>query len=337
MMSDSRSQAAVGRRWRGSVVALCGGVGGAKLALGLSRVLSPDALTIVTNTGDDFEHLGLHAAPDLDTVMYTLAGLNNPETGWGRAGESWTFMAALAALGGETWFQLGDGDLATHVERTRRLRTGETLSVVTADFARRLGVTARIVPMSDDPVRTVVHTDEGAMPFQEYFVRRRCAPCTTGISFVGAEWARPSPGFRGALAAPDLAAVIICPSNPFLSVDPMLAIPDVRRALAACHAPVVAVSPIVGQRAIKGPTAKIMAELGVPPTAVAVADHYDGLLDGFVLDRIDADQAMGVAVATHITRTVMRSLEDRETLAREVLEFARRLAKRPRRSRAGAD
>ena len=307
------------------VLALCGGVGGAKLALGLYRHLGPGRLRVVVNTGDDFEHLGLHVSPDLDTVLYTLSGRDNPETGWGRADETWSFMSALETLGGETWFRLGDGDLALHVERTRRLRAGETLSRVCDDFAGRFGIHARILPMSDDPVRTMVHTPGGRLTFQHYFVREACRPTVTGIAFEGAADARPNPEALRALADPGLEAVVICPSNPYLSIDPILALPDLRAALAACAAPVIAVSPVVGGRAVKGPTAKIMRELGVAPTGAAIARHYQGLIDGLVLDHADASQADGLAVPAAVTGSVMTSLDDRVALARVVLDFAARL------------
>ena len=312
----------------GTCVALSGGVGGAKLALGLSRILAPAQLDVIVNTGDDFEHLGLTICPDLDTLTYTLAGLNNTETGWGRAGETWTFMASLRALGGESWFQLGDGDLAIHVERTRRLAAGEPLSRVTAELTARLGIEFSVIPMSDDPVRTFVETAAGALAFQHYFVRDQCAPEVTGFEFRGAKTATPSPMALGALADPALDAVVICPSNPFISIDPILAVPGLRGAIEDAAAPVIAVSPIVGGKAIKGPTAKMMLELGVTQSAASVARHYDGLIDGFVLDSEDAAsgdeiRALGLDVLT--TNTVMQSLEDRVSLAANVLEFATKL------------
>lgn len=311
----------VGGDPNGSVVALSGGIGGAKLALGLSRVLPPERLIVVANTGDDFEHLGLAISPDLDTLMYTLAGLSDPERGWGRRDETWSFMAALAALGGESWFQLGDGDLATHVERTRRLAASETLSHITDDFCRRLGVGARILPMSEDRVRTRVRTSDGWLDFQDYFVRRRCAPEVNELAYEGAAQARPHPEFMSALADARLRAVIICPSNPYLSVDPILALPGVRAALKACPAPVIAVSPIIGGRAVKGPTAKMMRELGLPSTATAIAQHYDGLIDLFVVDHCEGEVSlpnMRVAKAA----ILMSTLADREALARAMLAFA---------------
>ncbi len=308
-----------------TVVALSGGVGGAKLALGLARVVPPEALTVIANVGDDFEHLGLAISPDIDTLTYVLAGLDDTARGWGRRGESWAFMAALAELGGESWFNLGDRDLALHVERTRRLRAGETLSQVTAEFARRLGIGARILPASDDPVCTIVETADEPLAFQHYFVREQCRPAVRGFRYDGADRGRAQPEALAALAAPDLEAVVICPSNPYISVDPILAIPGLRRALADCAAPVVAVSPIVGGRALKGPAAKMMTELGLEPTAAEVAQHYGELIDGFVLDEADACYAgavgnRGTAVLT--APTVMHSLDDKMALARAVLDFA---------------
>lgn len=309
-------------------VALSGGVGGAKLAEGLSRAMDSRELMIVANTGDDFEHLGLAISPDIDTLVYTLAGLANPETGWGMANESWTFMAALERLGGETWFRLGDKDLATHVERTRRLRGGEPLSTITADFCHRLGVAAAILPMSDTPVRTLVETPDGTLPFQHYFVHEQCRPRVTGFRFDGCEAARPHPALIEALAADCLDTVIICPSNPFISIDPILAVPGLRDALTACAAPIIAVSPIVGGRALKGPTAKMMMELGIAVDAFGVARHYQDLIDGFVLDEVDATLKPVVAdlgIAVTVTQTVMNAAERRLQLARDVLGFAKQL------------
>lgn len=315
---------------KGHVVALSGGIGGAKLALGLSRVLAPDALTVVANTGDDFEHLGLSISPDIDTLMYALAGLDNPETGWGRRGETWTFMGALEQLGCETWFKLGDADLAVHVERTRRLRSGETLSQVTAHLCQRLGVPVRIVPMSDDPVRTRIRTDDGWLDFQDYFVRCQSRPVVREIVFAGAADARPQPDVMAALADPGLRAVIICPSNPLISIDPILALPGVRQAVIACRAPVVAVSPIIAGRAVKGPTAKMLDELGVVPSAETVARRYADMIDVFVADPDDAAIVSDAGLDSEIfaTPTLMKSLADREQLARAVLDAADRAALR---------
>lgn len=302
----------------GKVVALSGGVGGAKLALGLDRVLAPGQLTIIANTGDDFRHLGLHVSPDIDTLLYTLAGLDDPVRGWGRRDETWNFMQALGQIGGETWFQLGDGDLAIHVERTRRLAGGETLSEVTDGLRRQFGIASAIVPMSDDPVRTRVETDEGWLDFQHYFVRRRCEPRVLGLDFAGADAARLAPGAAAALADPALAAIIICPSNPYLSVDPILAVPGMREALRAASAPVIAVSPIIAGQAVKGPTAKMMGELGLVPSASTVAEHYAGLIDVFVVDEADAEAEIGGA-EKRVGPTLMRNLDDKAGLARLVL------------------
>jgi LPPG:FO 2-phospho-L-lactate transferase len=312
----------------GPVVALSGGIGGAKLALGLSRVLPPGELTIVANTGDDFEHLGLAISPDLDTLLYTLAGLSDDARGWGRRCETWNFMKALGDLGGGTWFQLGDGDLATHVERTRRLAAGETLSAVIDEFRRRLGIAGRLLPMSDDPVRTKLRTDEGWLDFQDYFVRRRCEPAIREIAFAGADRARPQAQFIAALRDPLLRAVVICPSNPLISIEPILAVPGVRDALLACAAPVVAVSPIVGGRAVKGPTAKMMTELGHAPSAGEVFRRYAALLDGYVFDATDPPPAASSDLRMMAAQTVMTTLEDREALARAVLDLADSLQSR---------
>ena len=304
------------------ILALCGGIGGAKLALGLSRILAPGQLTVAINTGDDFEHLGLHISPDIDTVIYTLAGINDTERGWGLAGETWHFMESLSRLGGEAWFQLGDRDLATHIVRTQRLKAGATLSEVTGEIATRLGITARLLPMSDQPVRTMVETLDGVLPFQRYFVEQQCRPVVKAIRFEGADDATVQPDILKLLADPDLAAIVLCPSNPYLSIDPLLAVPGMRAALKASPAPVVCVSPIVGGRAIKGPTAKIMTELGLPVTVQAVAEHYRDLLDGLVIDDADADQADHLGLPVAVTGTVMQTLEDRDQLARAVLDFA---------------
>lgn len=308
----------------GRYVALCGGVGGAKLALGLAALLE-DRLTLIVNTGDDFEHLGLHISPDLDTVLYTLADVVNTETGWGRRGETWSFMSAVEQLGGPTWFRLGDADLAVHVERTRRLRAGESLSTVTAHLSSRLGVRAAIVPMSDQPVRTVVETESGALGFQEYFVRERCEPAVRRVTYEGAAGARPAPATAGALAAAELEGIILCPSNPWLSIDPMLAIPGMRDLLTAARAPIVAVSPIIAGQAVKGPAAKIMRELGLVPDAAAVARHYAGLIDGFVLDTVDASLAPAIDAPILLTGTLMTTREQKVALAWECLLFCQRL------------
>lgn len=312
-------------------VALSGGVGGAKLALGLSHVVPGDALAVVVNTGDDFRHLGLAICPDLDTLLYTLAGRVNPETGWGLRDEQWHCMAALAELGGDTWFRLGDRDLATHLARTARLAQGARLTEVTAELCAAFGVATRVLPVSDDTIATHVHTDAGLLPFQEYFVRRRAEPRVQAVEFAGAADAQPSPEVLAALQEDGLEAILIAPSNPYLSIDPLLAVPGLAAALRSSPVPVVAVSPIVGGRALKGPTAKIMAELGLSASALVVAQYYQPWIDGFILDAVDEDmradlEALGITV--HCCNTIMTTLDDRIELARAALEFARDCRKR---------
>ena len=304
-------------------LAITGGVGGAKLALGLSRVLEPDQIAFAVNTGDDFEHLGFSISPDIDTLTYTLAELANRELGWGRQDETWAFMDTLERLGGETWFRLGDRDLALHAYRTQALQAGRSLTEVTADICGTLGIPQAVLPMSDDPVRTTVLTPDGPLAFQHYFVRDRCRPAVTGFEFRGAGQARLNPRIEALL--PDLKGVVICPSNPFVSVDPLLSIGNTRALLAGLEAPVVAISPIVGGTAIKGPTAKMMKELNIPSSAAAVAAHYDGLIDGFVLDEQDRAQQDGIGVPSVVTQSVMLTLDDRIALARTTLEFLQTL------------
>ena len=309
-------------------LALSGGVGGAKLCLGLAQVLSKDEVAFVVNTGDDFEHMGLHISPDLDTLTYTLSGLSNPELGWGRNNETWNFIAAVKQLGGEAWFNLGDADLAMHILRTQMLRSGIGLTDATRSLTRNVGIEHTILPMSDDPVRTVVHTVDGDLTFQHYFVRDRCEPVVSGFSFSGAADARLSPELRARLNDPDLCGVIICPSNPFVSIDPLFAVPELGAWLRSTPIPVVAVSPIVGGEAIKGPTAKMMAELAVPATADAVARHYLDEIDGFILDDCDAELnsvIAGLEIETTVANTVMVTLSDRVELAETAIDLVRRI------------
>ncbi|MBZ9810980.1 MULTISPECIES: 2-phospho-L-lactate transferase [unclassified Mesorhizobium] len=312
------------RPGKGKVVALCGGVGGAKLAYGLSRLLG-NRLVLIVNTGDDFEHLGLSISPDIDTVLYTLSGLANRELGWGRQDETWNFMSALETIGGETWFRLGDRDLALHVERTRRLGEGETLTRIVADFAYRFEIAATILPMSNYPIRTMVATAEGMLPFQRYFVEQRCAPPVNGVVFKGSRAAVASKQVLGALEIPDLRAIVICPSNPFLSIDPILSVPGIRERIEKSSAPVVAVSPIIGGKAVKGPTDKIMAELGVPATSNAIMRHYGGLLDGLIIDTYDERDRADLSGNVRVARTLMKTDDDRGQLATAVLDFADQL------------
>ncbi len=313
----------------GHVLALCGGVGGAKLAGGLARRLDAGRLTVAVNTGDDFEHLGLTICPDIDTVLYTLAGVADPEQGWGRRGESWNCLTTLGELGGATWFRLGDRDLAVHLLRTAALASGRSLSEASEQVARGLGVEVAVIPMSDQPVRTVLQTQAGKLAFQEYFVRRRCAPAVSAIHYQGADTARISPLLLDTLKRPDLGLITLCPSNPWLSIDPILSVPGLRGHLAGAAAPVIAVSPIIGGAAVKGPTAKIMRELDVPVTAGSVAMHYRDFLDGFVLDTRDAAERPGIealGIRVHSAPVLMRTDEDRAALADEVLGFGAALA-----------
>jgi LPPG:FO 2-phospho-L-lactate transferase len=300
------------------IVALAGGVGGAKLADGLAQLLPPDDLTVVVNTGDDFEHLGLSISPDLDTVCYTLAGLANPQSGWGRQAETFQALENIQKLGGPVWFQIGDKDLATHLERTRRLREGQSLSQITMHFCRVWGVRYLVLPMSDQSVRTMVDTaDSGELPFQEYFVHRNCEPKVTGFRFVGMESARPAPGVLKSIGKAD--AVVICPSNPWVSIDPILALAGLRSALA--RKTVFAVSPIIGGQTVKGPAAKMYTELGIRPSALAVARHYGDLLSGFILDIVDESMAKEFTIPIKITRTLMKTRADRRRLALDVLNL----------------
>ncbi len=308
-------------------IALSGGVGGAKLVHGLAQILSPDQLTAVTNTGDDFEHLGLTICPDLDTVLYTLAGWNNKALGWGQEGESWQFLEALDRLGGEAWFKLGDRDLATHIVRTGWLNEGKSLSTVIEHLCARMGIDHCVVPMTDQPVRTRVHTVSGdSLAFQHYFVRDRCEPQVSGFEFAGIREALPSERFVEALSRPD-AAIIICPSNPFVSVDPILSLPGVTDRIREAGLSVTVVSNIVGGQAIKGPAAKMMRELGMPQTALGVAQHYvekyGDMVSTFVLDEADAELEEAVralGLTTIVTNSVMITLADKIDLATRILE-----------------
>ncbi len=312
-----------------NVVALAGGVGGAKLADGLARLNPSPTLTVIVNTGDDFNLFGLHISPDLDTVCYNLAGMEQPDTGWGRADESWDALKEIQKLGGPDWFRLGDRDLATHLERTRRLGSGEPLSKITADFCRVWDIAAAVLPMSDDLVPTMVLTDQGELAFQDYFVKLGCEPAVTGFRFQGVENTRPAPGILQAIDRADL--IVICPSNPWVSVDPILAVPGIRPALA--EKLVLAISPIIAGKAVKGPAAKMYQEMGISPSASAVAKHYGNLLDGFVIDEQDEELVKEIKDGeTHplkviCTDTWMKTREDRVRLAGEVLDFGQQIIK----------
>jgi LPPG:FO 2-phospho-L-lactate transferase len=301
------------------VVALAGGVGGAKLATGLQRVLPPGALTVIVNTGDDFEHWGLHVCPDLDTVLYNLATVNNPEMGWGRNEEKFTVLEEIERYGGDQWFRIGDKDLALHLRRTEWIRQGISLSEVTDRLRRMLGIPSAILPMCNEAVRTLVHTDEGDLPFQHYFVRRRCEPTLIDLTFLGAERAKLSNEIKRALDRADL--VIFCPSNPYVSIDPILAVPGMRERLCAIKAPKIGVSPIVSGQALKGPAAKMMSELGEMISPLTVVDHLGDVLDGFVIDTQDGDLSEAVILPALTTNIIMSDLESKADLARAVVEF----------------
>lgn len=316
------------------ILALCGGVGGAKLADGLQQVLSPDELTIIVNTGDDFVHRGLPVWPDIDTVLYTLGGIANPEQGWGRADESWQVQREWQRLGEDTWFQLGDRDIALHLLRREWLDAGMAPTQVCAALAQRFGIPARVLPMAEVPAPTTVISEEGPLPFQEYFVRRRCQPVLRGLSLGAAAHAAMSAPVREALEDPRLEGIILCPSNPYLSVAPILAVPGLRQHLAATAVPVIAVSPIIGGEALKGPAAKIMRELGVTPSPRSVAQEYRDFLDLLLVDPPDLPPADPDSVAFEAAPIVMRSREDRQRLASHCLASLARLAahgsRRPR-------
>lgn len=313
------------------VVALAGGVGGAKFADGLAQCLPPQNLTVIVNTGDDFEHLGLYICPDLDTVCYTLAGKANPGTGWGRSGETWSALETISDLGGPGWFHLGDHDIGLHLERTRRLRLGESLSQVTRQVCQAWGIAPQVLPVTDEWMPTSVFTiEQGELPFQDYFVRQRCQPQVTGFKFNQCESAHPAPGVLAAIAQADL--IVICPSNPWVSIGPILAVPGVRASLAG--KPVLAISPIIAGKAVKGPAAKMYAELGIQPSAQAVAAHYGELLSGFVMDELDREQAGELqkpGLSILVTDTIMETQTDRQRLAQEVLQFSLQMEKSPQR------
>src|SRR5262245_17276338 len=306
-------------------LALSGGVGGAKLALGLAHLLG-ERLSLIVNTGDDSEHLGLYVSPDLDTALYTLAGRVNPVTGWGRRDETWTFMRALEELGLPTWFKLGDADLATHVLRTQRLSAGATLTAVSAELARRLAISVAILPMCDSALRTVLETEVGTLSFQEYFVREQCRPRLHQVRFQVAADARPSQQVLEALAAPALGGIILCPSNPWLSIAPILAVPGLKGALAGARVPIIAVSPIIAGQAVKGPAAKIMGELGMRADSRSIAGYYAGFIDGLLIDEADAALAASLALPGKVTTQLMQTVADRIALAAACLAFCAELA-----------
>jgi LPPG:FO 2-phospho-L-lactate transferase len=300
---------------------LAGGVGGAKLADGLYRVLPPENLTIIVNTGDDFQHLGLTVCPDLDTVMYTLANVANTETGWGRAGESWRTIETIGRLGGADWFRLGDLDLATHLTRTQLLAEGMSLTAVTQHLAQKLDITCNLLPMSSHPAPTMIETEEGILPFQTWFVKERWQPVVKNILLP--EDVKATLPVMQALETADL--VLIAPSNPFVSVAPILNVYPIRSMIEDLPQAVIAVSPIVGGQAVKGPAAKMMQEMGLAVTTTAVAQYYDGLIDGFVYDEQDAGALDNLDIAGLCVNILMKNSDDRIRLAQDVLTFAANL------------
>ncbi len=311
----------------GKILAISGGIGGAKLALGLQQSLNADDLTVIVNTGDDFEHFGLYISPDMDTLLYTLADVQNIEQGWGRRDESWNFAAACENLGMDTWFQLGDRDLATHLYRTTQLAAGQSLSQVLVDLSEKFGIAIKLVPMSDQPVRTTLTTDIGILAFQEYFVKNRCEPAVSNISFKGLESAQIAPAFLQALADPELTAIVFCPSNPFLSIQPVLSLPGLKNKLKQSGKRVIIVSPIIDGQALKGPTAKLMQELNLPCNVLTIAEIYQDIASDIIIDSADAGLSKQVAklgMTVHCTDIMMNNLEDKKRLAGQVLQIATR-------------
>jgi len=308
------------------ITALAGGVGGAKLAQGLALALAPGELTVIVNTADDFDLFGLRICPDLDTVLYTLAGLANTTLGWGIKDDTRATLDAIGRLGRDLWFQLGDQDFATHILRTERLGQGASLTTVIAEFTAALGVSSVLLPMTNDAVATIVQTPDGPLDFQTYFVGRRQQDDVTGLVFRGASDAAPAPRALESLATADV--IVLCPSNPLVSIGPILAVPGYREALAKAPAPRVAVSPIIGGKALKGPADRMMATLGHEVSSVGVARMYAGLIDGLIIDRLDAAlspaiEALGIRVL--VTQSVMGGPDDRRRLAEETLAFGRAL------------
>jgi LPPG:FO 2-phospho-L-lactate transferase len=300
------------------VAVLSGGVGGARFVQGLLDAVDPAGVTVIGNVGDDLEVFGLHVSPDIDTLLYTVAGVADEERGWGRAGETWNALETARALGAEAWFQLGDKDLGLHLARAEALQRGEPLSAITERFARALGIAARILPATDDRLRTWVETDEGELPFQEWFVQRRHEPEVLGVRYEGAEAARAAPGVLDALSQADLIA--IAPSNPFVSIGPVLAVSQIREAITDRHVPSVAVSPLIGGRAVKGPADRMLSRLAGGTGPAQVADCYKGLIDALVYDEADGDVELDVRPI--VTNTLMTDAAARRRVAEAALDAA---------------
>ncbi|MBN9670990.1 2-phospho-L-lactate transferase [Roseibium aggregatum] len=309
------------------VIALSGGVGGAKLSQGLAAVMPPEDLTVIVNTGDDSPHYGLFVCPDIDTQLYTLSGRADLERGWGRRDETWNAMGALRELGEDIWFNIGDQDLGLNLLRTMRLARGDRLTEITADFARSFGLTSKILPMSDQHVSTLIRCSDRDYEFHEWFVEARCGPQVVDVIFRGAEDARMTREVKEAFEDPGLCAVVVCPSNPYLSIAPILAVPGMREVLRSCRAPVIGVTPVVGGEAVKGPTAAMMTGFDIPVTAASAAMLHADIFDGYVVDRRDGEQVAefgnigkGLAAKTH--DTMMVDLQAKSSLANSVLDFA---------------
>ena len=308
----------------GKYLAISGGIGGAKLALGLSHALDPAQLTVVANTGDDFIHHGLNISPDIDTLLYTLADLNNTELGWGRRDETWGFAEACEQLGMDTWFRLGDKDLAIHLYRTERIRQGASLSEVINELRVKFKIRAEIVPMSDTPVATIVESDIGTLSFQEYFVKNRCKPKVSKIHFAGINEAVPAPAFLQTLDDERLQGIIICPSNPFLSIDPILCLPGIKEKIKKSAKPVLVVSPVVDGQSLKGPTSKLMHELNLSCNVLSIAEIYHDIATAIIIDTsdklaIDKIESLGLSVLS--TNIIMNELEEKIELGRQLIEL----------------
>ena len=306
---------------------LCGGVGGAKLAYGLSKLTAPEEIVFLVNTGDDFIHLDLYISPDLDTVMYTLAGVNDPKKGWGVEEETWNALGSLKKYGLDTWFQLGDKDLATHIRRTQLLKEGLKLSEVTRNLSSQLGLKHKILPMSESPVQTMIQTDQGKLSFQEYFVKHKCVPKIENINFLESEVAEIPTALEELIRGNKFTGVIICPSNPYLSVDPILSIDKIKTFLLETKIPILAVSPIIDNDSIKGPTAKIMEEMKIEPSVDAIAAHYSGLINILVIDKKDEGNQANIRSIDYLVESIyMKNNEDKISLAKVCLEELRKLS-----------
>ena len=310
------------------IVALCGGIGGAKLALGLNNILDQKNLSIITNTGDDFLYLGFYICPDIDTVIYTLAGVNNPDTGWGREDETWKTLDVLKELGADTWFQLGDKDLALHLFRSKEKRKGELLTTITRKITNKFGLKTNVLPMSNHAVQTILETENGEISFQDYFVRQKCRPKVSNILFKSKKPVA-TDAVKKALSDKKLDGIIFCPSNPYLSIDPILSINKIKKLIENQKKPRVVVSPIVGNDSVKGPTSKIMNEMGIEVSSVSIAEHYKGLIDGIIIDESDGEQAdkikeMGIEVK--LSKIIVKTKQEKKRLAKESIAFIQEIA-----------